>query len=165
MANANTNLMSININQSAGSTGNSKLGYKTSSKGGNDFNSALDRANNTINRQAAPAQQTPSDSEEVSYSDAAIKNPEAPVEAQNTSNQGQNNQSQDAPQNVSQNQAANANVSAEIDTKNILSDEKVEVENILPNVENQSEIEIVEVPEFQTVLPFMFNANTIKRFI
>ena len=156
MANAN-NLMSININPAAGSagssSGNSKSFYKTSSKGGNDFNSALDRANNTINRQAAPVQRAPTDAEEVSASDAAIKNPDAPVEQQNantnTANQGNTNKPQDAPQNVTQNQAATANVPAEVDTK-----------NILPEVEIKPETEISDVPEIQNVLPFIFNANT-----
>ena len=167
MANAN-NLMSININPAAGSagssSGNSKSFYKTSSKGGNDFNSALDRANNTINRQAAPVQQAPTDAEEVSASDAAIKNPDAPVEQQNantnTANQGNTNKPQDAPQNVTQNQAATANVPAEVDTKNILEDAKIEPENILPEVEIKPETEISDVPEIQNVLPFIFNANT-----
>lgn len=167
MANANTNLMSININPSASSTasntGNSKLGYKSSSsqKGTSDFNSALDRANNTINRQAAPAQQAPSDAEEVSYSDAATKNPESPVESK-TVDQGQNATPQDAPQAVTQNSAAETNVPAEIDTKNILADSKIETENILPNVEieTETEIEIPDAPEVQNVLPFMFNATT-----
>ncbi len=160
MANANTNLMSININQSAGSTGNSKLGYKTSSKGGNDFNSALDRANNTINRQAAPAQQNPSDAEDVSYSDAANKNPESPVEQKNaetnTANQGKNNQPQDAPQNINQN---SANVPAEIDSKNVLNDEKIDIENILPVPKVKPELEISDAVEIQNVLPFVFNSS------
>ena len=163
MANANTNIMSINISPSAGSTtsssGNSKLGYKSSQKGGNDFNSALDRANNTLNRQAAPVQQNPSDAEEVSYSDAATKNPDAPVEAKAT-NQGKNNQKQDANQNATQNQAAESNVPAEIDTKNVLNDEKIAVENILPNVEIKPDAEISDAVAVENVLPFMFNANT-----
>ena len=163
MANAN-NLMSININPAAGSasSGNSKLGYKTSSKGGNDFNSALDRANNTLNRQAAPVQQNPTDAEEVSASDAATKNPEVPAEQQNTSantkNQGGNTTAQETPQNP----ATAKNIPAEVDTKNILADTKIEVdaENILPNVEIKTETEISDVPEIQNVLPFIFNANT-----
>lgn len=164
MANTN-NLMSISVNPAAGSSGTTgKLGYKSSSNGGNDFNSALDRANNTINRQAAPAQQNPTDAEEVSYSDAATKNPEAPVEQQNantnTANQGNTNQPQDAPQNVTQNQAATANVPAEVDTKNILADTKIEPENILPEVEIKPEVEIADAPEVQNILPFFFNANT-----
>ena len=167
MANAN-NLMSININPAAGaaSSGNSKLGYKTSSKGGNDFNSALDRANNTLNRQAAPVQQNPTDAEEVSASDAATKNPEVPAEQQNTSantkNQGGNTTAQETPQNLPQNPATAKNIPAEVDTKNILADTKIEVdaENILPNVEIKPETEISDVPEIQNVLPFIFNANT-----
>ena len=172
MANANTNLMSININQSAGSNlGNSKLqsGNRNSSqKGGSDFNAALDRANNTINRQAAPAPQNPTDAEEVSYSDAATKNPETPVNpadaVNNTANQGQNNQPQDAPQGLNQNSAAQTNIPAEIDTKNILDDGKVEVENILPNVEvkveNQTEIEVPDAVQAVEVAQFFFSANT-----
>ena len=168
MANANNNIMSININPSASTgsnVGNSKSGYKTSSqKGGNDFNSALDRANNTINRQAAPAQQNPSDAEEVSYSDAATKNPDTPVENQNTTSQGQNNQPQDAPQSLPQNTTAEKNIPAEIDSKNVLNDSKIEItvetEKVLPNIETQPELEISDTPEIQNVLPFMFNANT-----
>ena len=161
MANANTNIMSININQSAGSNlGNSKLGYRSSQKGGNDFNSALDRANNTINRQAAPVQQNPTDAEEVSYSDAATKNPEAPVENQNTTPQGEQTKAQDAPKNIPQNSATEKNIPAEVDTKNVLNDAKVEVENILPKVETKTEIEIPDVSEVQNVLPFMISANT-----
>lgn len=167
MANATTNLMSININPSASSTGNSgnsKLGYKSSNKGGNDFNSALDRANNTLNRQAAPMQQNPSDAEEISYSDAATKNPDAPVENQNTTSQGQNNQPQDAPQSLPQNTTAEKNIPAEIDSKNVLNDSKIELtvetEKVLPNIETQPELEISDTPEIQNFLPFMFNATT-----
>lgn len=155
MANANTNLMSINIasaSSNATNSGNSKLGYKTSSKGTSDFNSALDRANNTINRQAAP--QNPADAEEISYTDTATQNPESPVESKSAT-QGQNQQPQDAPKSVPQNQAADKNIPAEIDSKNILSDAKVELENILPN---DVQPEIPNAPDVQNILPFMFNA-------
>ena len=143
---ANTNLMSINLNQAAVSTGSSGSNskYTSSSRGnGSDFNSALGRATNTINRQSASTHQNPANAEDVQKSDTNTQNPDAPVEqkevAQNTSIQGKNTQPQDAPQNVTQNQAAAANVPAEVDAKTVLPNEEVQTQNIAANTEIQPE--------------------------
>lgn len=168
MANANTNIMSIGTVQSTGSNSkNSQLqsGGKYSRKGGSDFNSALDRANNTLNRQAAPIQQNPSDAEEVSYSDAATKNPDAPVEskdANTASTQGENTKPQDAPQSLPQNQSTTKNVPAEVDAKTVLPNDTPE--NIPLNVEikpaeNQTS-ENLAVTDISTALPYVFAPNT-----
>ena len=158
MANANTNILSINITQSASSTGsnsgNARLNSKYTSSGKGDFNSALNTANNRLNRQDQPAQANPSDAEEIQYTEATAQNPKSPVEskdAQNTaSTQGQNQQTQDAPQSLPQNPAAEKNIPAEIPAKvaedipaNIQTEIPAEIqtnipavaENILPNVE------------------------------
>ena len=174
MANANTNLMSVNINQPASSTGsnsrNSGLSkYSSSSKSGSDFNSALDRANNQINQQNQPAQSKPSDSEDIQYTEAAAQNPAQPVESKNTKTQGQNQQPQDAPQNIPTTPTAEKNIPAEIKiapTENIAPQIEIQpAENILPEievnpVENFDTSAIPIAPEIPAALPYIFTANT-----
>ena len=175
MANANTNLMSININTSASSTGSTSknLGLHSSQKGGSDFNSALDRANNEINQQSQAAQGKPSDAEEIQYTEATAQNPAAPVEQpKNSKSQGENQQPQDAPQNVPQNNLpAEKNIPAEISvdiSKNVTAEVKLDDKNISLNVEfkpNENislnvNAENIEVPqEVLAALPFIFNSN------
>lgn len=174
MANANTNLMSVNINQPATSTGsnsrNSGLSkYNSSQKSGSDFNSALDKANNEINQQNQTAQSKPSDSEEIQYTDAAAQNPAQPVESKNTKTQGQNQKPQDAPQNVPTTPTAEKNIPAEIKiapTENIAPQIEIKTaENILPETEinpteNFDAAEIPTAPEIPAALPYIFTANT-----
>ena len=175
MANANTNLMSININTSASSTGSTSknFGLHSSQKGGSDFNSALDRANNEINQQSQAAQGKPSDAEEIQYTEATAQNPAAPVEQlKNSNSQGENQQPQDAPQNVPQNNLpAEKNIPAEISvdiSKNVKAEVTFDDNNISLNVEikpNENislnvNAENIEVPqEILAALPFIFNSN------
>ena len=177
MANANTNIMSVNINQPASSTGsnsrNSGLSkYNSSQKGSSDFNSALDRANEKLTQQNQPAQENPSNAEEISYTDAATKNPEAPVEskdAKTASTQGKNTQTQDAPQNT----PIEKNIPAEINvtpTENISPVAEIPAENILPGVEVPTEnisteiktdtAEITDAAQIQPVIPYFLTNNT-----
>lgn len=177
MANANTNIMSVNINQPAASTGSSSRNSglqstkNSSQKGGSDFNSALDRANEKLNQQNQPVQENPSNSEEISYADAATKNPESPVEskdAKTASTQGQNQQTQDAPQNTT----VEKNIPAEINvtpTENISPVTEIPAENTLPiveipteNISPKTEINPAEIPDttqIQPVVPYFFATN------
>ena len=164
MANANTNIMSVNISQPAASTGsnskNSGLSkYSSSQKGGNDFNSALDRANEKLNQQNQPAQAKPSDSEDIQYTDATAQNPAQPVEAKSTKTQGQNQQPQDAPQSVPTEKV----IPAEIDvTPTETVPQNIEInpaENLLPEIEIDG-AEIVDAPEIPAAVPYLFTANT-----
>ena len=155
MANANTNLMSINLNTSASSTGSTSknFGLHSSQKGGNDF-----------------AQGKPSDAEEIQYTEATEQNPAAPVEQpKNSKSQGENQQPQDAPQNLpQQNSTVEKNISAEIQftpAENISPNIEISnAENILPEIEiNPAEnisSEIIDAPEIPAVAQFIFNVNT-----
>ncbi len=120
MANANTNIVSIDITQPSRSVNsNSSRTYKGtqhsySSRHSNtsDFNSALNKANNQINRQSQPApraKELPNDEPVATKTDA--KTDSSDVVAK-TPPQGQNNQAQDAPQEINQ-KPAQAETSAE----------------------------------------------------
>ncbi len=173
MANANTNLMSINISQPTTSTGsnsrNSGLQSKYNSKNGkSDFNSALDKATNQINQQNQPVKQDPAESEELQSTNATEPDAKQPVESKDAKTQGENTQPQDAPQSLPteksipaeiQIQPENISNVVEIQPENILPNVEIQPENISPNVEIET-TENLDVPEIPAAMPLIFTANT-----
>lgn len=146
MANANTNLMSININPTAGSTGKSSRIFRSSSKSGaGDFNSALNRANAQITNSAQVQR-----AKEIPDDDGAVEKVETVKDSTDvTSVQGQNEKTQDAPQQINQKpKSKDANTAApskEAPAESVPMEVKIDTPKEIPQSIGGAEVPVVPV--------------------
>ncbi len=167
MANANTNIISIDITQSSKS-GNaqarsyrgSQHSYSSRHSSTSDFNSALNKANNQINRQSQPA---PRAKELPDNEPATVKEtvkPDSTDVAAKTPPQGQETQAQDAPQQINPQpdkadtsaeqvpaeQAPTENVTAENSPTENLPAEQVPTENLQNQQQSAENLPAEQIP-------------------
>ncbi len=155
MANANTNIISIDITQSSKS-GNaqarsyrgSQHSYSSRHSSTSDFNSALTKANNQINRQSQPLQRAKELPDNETATVKETVKPDSTDVTAKTPPQGQETQAQDAPQKINSKpeQAPAENVSAENSPTENLPAEQVPTENLQNPQQPAEKLPAAQIP-------------------